>query len=225
MKMMFRAVIVFLLMIPCAGNAIDYPIISAGIQGGWGQNELESAFFINGFMRYSVEAYFPGLHFEAGFSPSFFNSLSKEEINNPDPVTELRTIMVKMRDHVAYIGSSMHIKPFTKFASLYIGGGVDINFIKVNESVTDKYWDSVANKYQEEQVSDKDILNEILPGFHVCGGLRFLIGKFGTLDLEVRQTFVDVGEENWTNDEFRELYSDKSWNNFGVNIGMSVFIF
>ncbi|MBN1155258.1 hypothetical protein JXB12_10105 [candidate division KSB1 bacterium] len=218
-------VISLLFMVPSRSEAIEYPIISAAIHGGWGQNQLESGFFLNGFMRYSVEAYVPGLHFDVGFSPSFYNSLKDEEIKNPDPNTELRTITMNMRNHIAYLGSSIHIKPFTKFASIYVGGGLDISFINVSESVTDKYWDPVANEYQEEEVSKTDLLSEIVPGVHLLGGLRFFIGNFGTLDLEVRQTYSNVDAEKWMNEESREAYGDKSWNNFIVNMGLSVFIF
>jgi len=216
---------VLLSIIPLSLFAVEYPIVSAGIQGGWGQNELEDGFFINGFMRYLVAAYFPGLHLDAGFSPSFFNSLKEREIKNPDPQTDTRTISMNMRNHIAYIGSSLHIKPFTKFASIYIGGGVDLNFINVNESVKDKYWDPVAGEYQEEEVSKDDILNKVIPGFHAMGGIRFLLGDFGTLDFEARQTFVNVNDDEWKSEDALEEYGGKSWNNFGVNIGISIFIF
>ena len=174
--------------------AVDYPIISIGVNGGWGENELKDGLFMRGFVRYSLEAYIPGLQIEAGFSPSFFNALEKEEEKNPDEETELRTTELKMRDSYALVSGAFHIRPFGEMTVLYIGGGFNFNFINVKKTVTDKYWDPEGEKYQEEEIDSSDLLNVNVPGFHVIAGVRILLGKFGSLDIEARQTFLNVDQ-------------------------------
>ena len=223
--MKIRSIIIFFIIaFSVPALAVDYPIISMGVNGGWGENELRDGFFMRGFLRYSLEAYIPGFQVEAGFAPSFFGALDKEEEKNPDPETELRTTEMKIRDSYATLSGAFHVNPFSSLAVLYFGGGVNFNFIKVKRTVTDKYWDPIGEEYQEEEIDSSDLLTVNQPGFHALGGVRFLLGKFGSFDIEARQTFVNVDKNDWEID-VRDKYGDKSWNTLTINLGLTIFIF
>jgi len=204
--------------------AVEYPIISIGLNGGWGQNELKDGYFARGFLRYSLEAYIPGFQIDVSYCHSGFNELEKEEEKDPDPETSLRTTEVNMRDNCAAISGTFHLRPFEEMTVFYFGGGVNFNFIRVDKKKRDKYWDPVGEKYQELETESYDLYNQNLPGFHVLGGFRFLLGKFGSLDIEARQTFLTIEKDDWEL-EARDKYGDKSWNNLSVNLGLTIFVF
>ncbi len=214
--------VIFVFSVPAI--AVDYPIISMGVNGGWGENDLSDGFFMRGFLRYSLEAYIPGFQIEAGFAPSFFGALDKEDEKNPDPETELRTTEMKIRDSYATLSGAFHVSSFGSMTVLYFGGGVNFNFIKAKRTVTDKYWDPIGEEYQEKEIDSSELLILNQPGFHALGGIRFLLGTFGSFDIEARQTFVNVDKNEWEAD-VRDQYGNKSWDTVTVNLGLTLFIF
>lgn len=205
--------------------AVDYPVISIGVNGGYGQSELTKGFVARAFLRYSLEAYVPGLHIDASFAPSFYDVLDKTEILNPDPQSERRIIETCTRDFYPAVTGAFHLHPFGEMTTFYFGGGAQLHFLSVYRKTTDRYWDPVAEKYQETEMKRITILDQIKPGYHLIGGLRFALGKFGTFDFEVRQTFLEVNANDWDGSEARASWGEKRWNNLSVNLGMTIFIF
>lgn len=205
--------------------AVEYPIISIGFNGGWGQNELAKGIFGRAFLRYSLEAYIPGFHVEVGYTGSFYNSLKEVVITNPDPIVDERTIKTKIYDHHPTISGTVHLRPFGESTTIYLGGGGQAHFLSSDKKTIDRYWDEVAEQYQENEEDKVNLLSQVKFGYHFMGGLRFALGKFGTVDLEVRQTFLDVVADDWDDVEARNLWGEKSWNNLSVNLGMTIYIF
>ena len=205
--------------------AVEYPVISLGINAGWGQNELAKGVFGRAFLRYSLEAYIPGFHVDVGFTGSYYNSLEEIVIPDPDPVVDERTIKTKIYDYYPTISGTFHLKPFGESAMIYFGGGGQVHFLSSDKKTIDRYWDEVAEKYQENEEDKVNLLSQVKFGYHLMGGLRVALGKFGTVDLEVRQTFLEVMADDWDDAEASQLWGEKSWNNFSVNLGMTVYIF
>ena len=205
--------------------AVEYPIISIGFNGGWGQNELAKGVFGRAFLRYSLEAYIPGFQIEVGYFGSYYNVLKDTSFSPSDPVVDKRTIKTRIYDNYPAISGTFHLRPFGESTIIYFGGGGQVHFISSDKRTIDRYWDEVAEKYQETEEDKVNLLNQVKVGYHLIGGLRFTLGKFGTVDLEVRQTFLDVAADDWDDVEASELWGEKSWNNFNVNLGMTIYIF
>jgi len=205
--------------------AIEYPIISIGLNGGWGLSELAKGAFGRVFLRYSLEAYLPGFQVEVGYAGSYYNNLKEIVIPNPDPIVDKRTIKTKIYDNYPTVGGTIHLRPFGESTIIYFGGGGQIHFLASDKKTIDRYWDEVAEQYQEIEEDKVNLLSQVKFGFHFLGGLRFALGKFGTVDLEVRQTFLDVAADDWDEEEAGKLWGEKSWNNFSVNVGLTVYLF
>lgn len=205
--------------------AVEYPIISIGFNGGWGQNELAKGVFGRAFLRYSLEAYIPGFHVEVGYAGSYYNNLKEIVIPDPDTIVDERTIKTKIYDNYPTVSGTIHLRPFGESTIIYFGGGVQIHFLSSDKKSIDRYWDEVAKQYQETEEDKVNLLNQVKFGYHLIGGLRFALGKFGTVDLEVRQTFLDVAADDWDDVEASKLWGEKSWNNFSVNLGLTVYVF
>ena len=205
--------------------AVEYPIISIGLNGGWGQNELANGAFGRAFLRYSLEAYIPGFHIEVGYAGSFYNALKDSVIFNPDPIVERRTIKTRISDYYPIISGTFHLRPFGESTIVYFGGGAQMHFLSSDRKTADRYWDDVAEKYQETEVAKVTLLNQTKFGYHLLGGFRFVLGGFGTLDLEVRKTFLDVSATDWNDQQSSKSWGEKSWNNLSVNLGFTVYIF
>jgi len=205
--------------------AVDYPVVSIGVNAGYGQSELTKGFVMRAFLRYSLEAYLPGFQIDASFVPSFYDVLDRVEIRNPDPQSERRIIDTRARDFYPAVTGAFHVHPFGEMTTLYFGGGAQLHFLSVYKKTIDRYWDPVAEKYQETEMKRVTILDQVKPGYHVSGGLRFALGKFGTFDFEVRQTFLEVLANDWDESEARASWGEKRWNNLNVNLGMTIFIF
>lgn len=211
--------------IPSKIFAVEYPIISIGINGGWGQSELTKGIFGRAFLRYSIEAYIPGFQIEVGYAGSFYSVLNDSAIVNPDPVVERRTIRTRIYDNYPAISGTFHLRPFGESILFYFGGGGQIHFLSSDRKTTDRYWDEEAEKYQETEIDKITLLDQIKFGYHFLGGLRLVLGGFGTADLEVRKTFLNVSADDWDDKAASELWGGKSWNNLSVNVGLSIFIF
>lgn len=205
--------------------AVDYPIIAIGFNGGLGQNELAKGALGRAFLRYSLEAYLPGFQIDIGYAASFYAPLKDSVIVNPDPTTERRTIQDRIRDHFPAISGAFHFKPFGAMTTVYVGGGAQLHFLSANRKTTDRYWDAEAEKYQEMEIDKVSLLSQTKIGYHLLGGLRFSVGNFGTLDVEARQTFLTVAPSDWDDSQSKKSWGQKSWNNFSVSAGLTVFIF
>lgn len=205
--------------------AVDYPIISLGFNGGWGQSELTKGAFGRVFLRYSLEAYIPGFQVEVGYAKGFYNILKEDVILNPDPIVTERKIKTKIFDNYPAIAGTFNLRPFGESTIIYFGGGAQIHFLASDKQTTDRYWDEIAEKYQKTELDKVSLLNQTKFGYHFLGGLSFILGGFGTIDLEVRQTFLDVAADDWDDVGASKLWGDKSWNNFSVNVGLTIFIF
>ena len=216
---------IFLLSFTSTLFAVEYPIISIGLNGGWGQNELAKGVFGRAFLRYSLEAYIPGFQIEIGYFGSYYNVLKDTSFSPSDPVVEKRTIKTQIYDNYPAISGTLHLRPFGESTIVYFGGGAQIHFLSSDKKTMDRYWDEVAEKYQETEEDKVNLLSQLKFGYHLIGGLRFALGEFGTVDLEVRQTFLDVAVDDWDDAEAGKLWGEKSWNNFSVNLGLTVYIF
>lgn len=205
--------------------AVDYPIVSLGGNAGWGQSGLASGLLVRGFCRYSVEAYFPGLQFEASFAAHFYRPLATVEQMNPDPQTERRIVETMARDMYPALTALLQFQPFGEMTTVYAGGGVQWHFLSVADRTTERYWDEVAQKYQEIETRRTNVLDAAKPGYHLMGGLRVGLSNFGSLDLELRQTFVQVSANDWLSSDARTRWAGKRWDNFSLNIGMTIYIF
>lgn len=204
---------------------VEYPIISIGVNAGLGQNEFVKGAFGRAFLRYSLEAYIPGFQIEAGFATSFYGTLKDSVQLNPDPATERRTIQDRIYNSFPTLTGTFHLRPFGKQTTIYFGGGAQIHFLSAHRKTTDRYWDAEADKYQETEIDDIVLLDQTTIGYHALGGLRFALGNFGTLDIEARQTFLNVAAEDWFDDQSKKLWGEKNWNNFSVSAGLTVYIF
>lgn len=205
--------------------AVDYPIVALGGSAGWGQSGLGSGLQVKGFCRYSVEAYFPGLHFEASMAAHFYRPLDKIVQPNPDPQTERRIVETVARDLYPALSAILQFRPFGELTTVFAGGGVQWHFLSVADRTTERYWDDVAQKYQETETKRVLVLDTGKPGYHVLGGLRFGLSTFGSLDLELKQTFVQVATDDWLSNAAQTKWSGKRWHNFSLNVGMTIYIF
>ncbi|MDZ7263098.1 MAG: hypothetical protein ONB16_00845 [candidate division KSB1 bacterium] len=205
--------------------AVDYPIVSLGGSAGWGQSSLANGLVLKGFCRYSVEAYFPGLHFEGSVVAHFNRPLDRSEQLNPDPQTERRIIETTARDIYPALSAIMQFQPFGEMTTVFAGGGVQWHFLSAAERTTDRYWDDVAQKYQETETRRVEILQAGKPGYHLMGGLRVGLSDFGSVDLELRQTFFQVAADDWLSNAARAKWGSKSWQNFSLNVGLTIHIF
>lgn len=205
--------------------AVDYPIISIGLNGGYGQSDLANGGFGRAFFRYSLEAYVPGFQIDIGYGAGFYQALDDTVILNPDPETESLTIKTGVGNHYPMITGTFHFQLFGGGTTLYFGGGAQFHFLSVSQKSTERYWDPVAEKYQERDLDEISVLEKTAFGYHFLGGLRFALGKFGSLDLEVRQVMMDVAEDDWENEQAKEIWGQKSWDNFSVNAGLTIYIF
>jgi hypothetical protein len=230
MPMKKRSIFLFIILVFLFSSlttllAVEYPIISLGLNGGWGQSELTKGAFGRIFLRYSLEAYVPGFQVEASYARGFYNSLKDTVILNPDLIVDERTIETKIYDNYPAIAGTFHLRPFGESTIIYFGGGAQIHFLASDKKTTDRYWDEIAEKYQETELDKVSLLNQTKFGYHLLGGLSFTLGGFGAIDLEVRQTFLNVAADDWDDNEARKLWGEKSWNNFSVNVGLTVYIF
>lgn len=205
--------------------AVEYPIISIGFNGGYGQSDLANGGFGRAFFRYSLEAYVPGFQIEFGYGTSFYQALDDTVILNPDPETESLTIKTGVGNHYPMISGTFHFRPFGGGTTLYFGGGAQFHFLSVRQKSTERYWDPVAEKYQERDLDEISLLDKTAFGYHFLGGMRFALGKFGSFDLEVRQVMLDVTQEDWNNQQAQLTWGEKNWDNFSVNAGLTIYIF
>ncbi len=203
--------------------AVEYPIISIGLNGGYGQSDLANGGFGRAFFRYSLEAYVPGFQIDIGYGAGFYQALDDTVILNPDP--ESLTIKTGVGNHYPMITTAFHFRPFGGGTTLYFGGGAQFHFLSVSQKTTERYWDPVAEKYQERDLDELSVLDKTAFGYHFLGGVRFELGKIGSLDLEVRQMMLDVTDEDWEDQQAKEIWGQKSWDNFSVNAGLTVYIF
>ena len=205
--------------------AVDYPIISFGINGGYGQSPLAKGASGRAFLRYSLEAYIPGFQIEIGYASSFYTVLKDTVIQNPDETAESRKIKTGINDGYPVISGTFHLSPFGESTTIYFGGGGQFHLLSVIRSTTDRYWDDVAEKYQETEIEKVTLLDQTKFGFHLLGGVRIALGKFGSLDFEARQTFVNVSQNDWQDEEAKQLWGEKKWDNFSANVGLTIYIF
>jgi len=205
--------------------AIDFPIISLGINGGWGQNELTKGAFGRAFFRYSLEAYIPGFQIEVGYAGGYYNALKDSVIMNPMPDTERRKIKTRIYNSYPALTGTFSMRPFGESAIIYFGGGVQLHLVSADRKTTDRYWDAEAEKYQEIEVEKATLLDQTKFGYHLLGGMRFALGGFGSFDVEVRQTFLQLSSKDWEGSAAGELWGEKSWNDLSVNLGVTIYIF
>jgi len=205
--------------------AVEYPIISVGINGGWGQNELTKGTFGRLFLRYSLEAYIPGFQIEVGYAGSYYNVLKDSTKMNPEPGTERRKIKTRIYNSYPALTGTFHLQPFGESTIIYFGGGAQLHLVSADRKTTDRYWDEEAEKYQETEVDKTTLLDQTKFGYHLLGGVRFTLGGFGTFDVEVRQTFLEVPSDDWDELEASKNWGDKSWNDLSVNAGLTIYIF
>lgn len=202
-------------------QAQEYPIIFLGANLGYGWNEMKPALAIKGFLRYSVEAYIPGLQIEGSYSTNLFKMLNKEEYKyEEDDIKGTKTSELKIHDHQIGVSASFHLRPFGKAGILYLGGGGNVNFLSADSTLTDKYWDDVAEKEQEKKEEPVELFRQVVLGYHVLGGLRFVV-KGGTIDIEVRKAFLTIDPENWNTEGSKKEYGEKRWGAWSINLGFT----
>lgn len=221
----FIIIVVMILLNFSTVFAVKYPVLSLGVNGGYGQNELTKGIMGRAFLRYSLEAYIPGFQIEIGYTGGYYNVLADSLIMNPDPVTERRKIQTRIYNSSPALTGTLHLKPLGESAILYFGAGAQIHFISAERKTTDRYWDNMAEKYQETEIDVATLLNQTKLGYHFLGGIRFALGEFGTVDFEVRQAFLDIASEDWDELEASKNWGEKSWNDLSVSVGITVYIF
>jgi len=204
-------------------QAIEYPIAFLSAQAGYGQNDLKSALAIKAAFRYSFEAYIPGLQIECGYSTLLFGEL--EDRTEKVKKDEENIYKTTIQDHQVGLSGLLQLRPFGKTTIIFIGGGGNINFLSCDSTWTEKYWDDVAEDYQELKHDPDNLYREIVPGYHVLGGLRFLLGKWGSLDFEVNQTYLNTESTEWKTKWAEEKYGNKKWDSLRVSVGLTINIF
>lgn len=205
--------------------AVEYPIIGIGVCGGWAQNELTRGGSAKIFLRYSLEAYVPGFNVEIGYGASFYSPLSDSVIFQPDPVVERRRINTHIFDRYPMITGTFQLRLFGENTFIFWGGGAQLHWLRSEQKTTDRYWDDIAEKYQEIEIAKRPLLDAMRFGYHFLGGVRFGLGGFGSLDLEVRKTFLNVNRDVWDEPAASRRWGDKKWSSLNINLGLTVYIF
>jgi len=206
--------------------AVEYPVFSIGMNMGSAHSDLITGWSGRAFLRYSLEAYIPGFQIDAGFVADFYPSLFDSlDIRVIPGERDKRMINVELSEFYPAISGTFHLHPFGEFTTVYFGGGMQLHFLSSHRVVKENYWDPVAEKYQEIETEKAELLSQIRPGYHLLGGLRFALGKWGTIDLEARQTFLEVPEDAWEEAGARETWGKESWNNLSLNFGLTIYIF
>ncbi len=207
------------------GFAVEYPIIGVGIYGGWAQNELTRGGSGKIFLRYSLEAFVPGFNVEVGYATSFYSSLADSVIFDPDPVVEKRTIKTRIADRYPMVAGVFHLRPFGENTVIFVGGGVQLHQLGCQRKTTDRYWDEMAQKYQELEVAERTLMDAMKFGYQLLAGFRFVLGGFGSLDLEMRKSFLNVSADDWQDVVASRRWGDKSWSSLNINLGLTIYIF
>ncbi len=204
-------------------QAVEYPIISLGLNGGYAKSELAEGIDSRIFLRYSLEAYIPGFQIDVSYGQTFFGAIEDTTITNI--AQDDTTFKTRINNIYPAVSGTFHFKPFGEKLIVYFGGGAQFHFLSANRTLKEKYWDNVGEKFQEREISSRELLNQVKFGYHYLGGLRLLLGKFGTLDVEVRQNIINLTEDDWEEGYGRNRWGKESWDQFSVNAGLTIFIF
>lgn len=207
------------------GFTIEYPIIGVGIYGGWAQNELTCGGSGKIFLRYSLEAYVPGFNVEVGYVASFYSPLTDSVIFNPDPVVEKRTINTRVADRNPMLAGVFQLRPLGENTMIVFGAGVQLHQLSCQRKTTDRYWDEIAQKYQDLEVAERTLMDALKFGYQLLAGFRFGLGGFGSLDLEMRKTFLNVSADDWQDVAASRRWGHKSWSTLNINLGLTIYIF
>jgi len=222
-------IILCLVLVTSSAFAVDYPIYSVGINAGYAKSELFRGVDSRIFLRYSLEAYIPGFQIDVSYGDGYYEALEDSVQMWPyapgDSITQKLMYKTSVRNRFPAITGAFHIQPFGGSMIFYFGGGVQFHFIGVTRKVKERYWDDIGEKYQEREVSETNLLDQVKFGYHWLGGIRFFLGKFGTFDVEIRQTFLDVTEDDWEDGVGKDRWGNKSWKDLSVNAGLTIFIF
>jgi len=204
---------------PVYAQGVQYPIVFWGINAGYGQNELKSGVALRSFLRYSLEAYVPGFQLEVSYGRIFFGNLAKKEV--PINSTDKEIKETGIGNDYAALSGSFHMRPFGGGVIVYIGGGGNINFLRAKTKVKERYWDDVVNDFHEIDKGTIELFNQMVTGYHVMAGIRFLLGNIGTFDVELRKFFLKTDLNDWL-EEAQEEYGDKNWGEISFNAGLTV---
>lgn len=203
--------------------AVDYPVYSLGINGGYINSGIADGIEARLFFRYSLEAYIPGFQIDVGYGHGFFQALEDSEIVHT--TKDDTTFKTTVSNAYPAISGAFHLRPFGEKFIVYFGGGGQFHFVSAHRKIEERYWDDVAEDYQDREISDTKLLSQVKFGYHLMGGFRFLLGKFGTVDVEVRRNFIDISSDDWEIGFGKVRWGKKNWESLTVSAGLTVFIF
>lgn len=222
LKKVILVLMILFVLLPTA-QAVEYPIMFLSGNVGYGQNDLASGLAIKGAFRYSLEGYFPGLQLEASYATVLTPPIEEEtEKLNKEEENIFKT---ELQQHQVALTGLLQLRPFGKGMILFVGGGGNFNFLKCDSTWTEKYWDPEIDDFQELPHDPENLFQKTVPGYHAVAGLRWLLGGIGSLDIEARQTFLNIPEGEWKFDWAEKKYGEKKWDNFSINVGLTIHIF
>ncbi len=204
-------------------RAVDYPVYSLGIQGGYVNSGIAAGMQARLLFRYSLEAYLPGFQIDVSYHHGFYEALEDSEVIHS--AADDTIFSTRIFNAYPAVSGTFHLQPFGEKLILYFGGGGQCSFLFANRKIEERYWDDVAEKYQEREIGKTELLSQVKFGYHLLGGLRFLLGQFGTVDVEVRRNFINLSADDWEPGYGRSRWGKKSWDDLTVSAGLTVFIF
>jgi len=212
-----------ILLIQIPAQAVEYPIIFLGGNVGYGQNELVSGLAIKGALRYSLEGYFPGLQLETSYAMQLSAPMEEQTVKvNREEENIYKT---EVKQHQVALTGLLQLRPFGRGMIFFLGGGGNLNYLRCDSSRTEKYWDPEIDDFQELEHDPKNLFQKFAPGYHAVAGLRWLLGGIGSLDIEARQTFLNIEPGEWKFDWAEQKYGKKKWDNFSINVGLNLNLF
>ena len=203
--------------------SVEYPIAFLNIGAGLGHNELATGLAIKGAFRYSFEAYIPGFQMELSYGTNLYQSLWDSTVQVKQD--EKNIYQTKISDHQLGLSGLLQLKPFGKETVIFLGGGGNLNYIRCDSTWKEEYWDPEISDFQTLEHNAGNLLQKILPGYHYFGGIRYFFWDIGSIDIEVRKSFLNVGASDWEYGWAARKYGKKKWDNLSITVGLTINIF
>ncbi|NOZ62367.1 MAG: hypothetical protein GXO74_11885, partial [Calditrichaeota bacterium] len=132
-----------------SASAVEYPIYSLGVHGGYAKSGIANGFGGRAFFRYSLEAYIPGFQIDVSYNQNFYQLLQDSVRMWPgaptDSTTEKIMYQTSLRNIFPAISGSFHFK-LSSGMYLYAGGGGQFHFLSVKRKEKERYWDDIGEK-------------------------------------------------------------------------------
>ncbi len=222
-KILVNFCLIFLLFSVTISYSVEYPIAFLNIGVGLGHNELSTGLAAKGAFRYSFEAYIPGFQMEFSYAMNIYQSLWDSTVQVKRD--EKSTYQTRISDHQLGLSGLLQLKPFGKETVIFVGGGGNINYIRCDSTWQEEYWDPEIGDFQKLDHNAGNLLFKFLPGYHVFGGIRYQFWDIGSIDIEVRKSFLAVTASDWEYAWAARKYGQKKWDTLMITVGLTINIY